>query len=228
MLIFPSLRRPRNYARAVALASEIHLDEMKTLLEMHYDTVHLEAFKSKKTVGRKSELKVFNAVAQSHRKPLNQRTTLPQEFKRIFRSPADEGNWNRISEFKDLLLRTAQGETQIIITAEQANKLANAIETKEDNDNLTDIKKDIIPGVPGGSCITSPALVGKNRKSSSGKKQLADRVRNSSEISVLARPLGSKNKPLVDDFVIEMAKDATWKELKKSPPKPTFDKMLIC
>ena len=227
--LFPIMRRPRNYARAVTLASEIHLDEMKTLLEMHYDTVHLEAFKSKKTVGRKSEYKVFNTVAQSHRKPLNQRTTLPQEFKRIFRSPADEGNWNRLSEFKDLLLRIAQGETQIIITAEQANKLANAIGTKEDNDNLNEIEKGIIPGVPEGSRITSPALVGEHLKSSSRKKQFADRVRNEGDIIVLTRPFESKNKPLVDNFVIEIASDTTWKKLKKSPnPEPTFDKMLIC
>ena len=36
-----SQRRPHNFQRAVQMASEVHIDEMRMLLDTHYDQVHL-------------------------------------------------------------------------------------------------------------------------------------------------------------------------------------------
>ena len=60
-------RRPRDWATAVKNASLVHIDEMRTLLEMHYDDLHYEAYLKKAAAGgpskprktRKSEHRVF-------------------------------------------------------------------------------------------------------------------------------------------------------------------------
>ena len=54
-------RKPVGWDEAVALASEVHLDQMRSLLEMHYDEVHQEKWrqqaeaKNKKVPARKGE-----------------------------------------------------------------------------------------------------------------------------------------------------------------------------
>ncbi len=56
---------------------------------MHYDDVHIEKFRGKKTVPRRpGEYKVFQSVAQAHRKQLCQRVALPKAVKGILRCPA--------------------------------------------------------------------------------------------------------------------------------------------
>ena len=61
----------------------------RTLLELHYDDVHIEKFRGKKKVpSRPGEYKVFQSVAQAHRKKLCQRVALPKTVKAILRCPA--------------------------------------------------------------------------------------------------------------------------------------------
>ena len=56
---------------------------------MHYDDVHIEKFRGKKKVpSRAGEYKVFQSVAQAHRKQLCQRVALPNAVKAILRCPA--------------------------------------------------------------------------------------------------------------------------------------------
>ena len=55
---------------------------------MHYDDVHIEKFRGKKKVpSRASDYKVFQSVAQAHRKQLCQRVALPKAVKDILRCP---------------------------------------------------------------------------------------------------------------------------------------------
>ena len=41
-------RKPHGWSRAIQLATELHLDEIRTLLEMHYDECHMERWKHRK------------------------------------------------------------------------------------------------------------------------------------------------------------------------------------
>ena len=62
------VRKPANWQRAVHLASEVLVAEMRTLLEIHYDHVHLLEWRRKhdeslkKMPKRKSEWAVFRSV----------------------------------------------------------------------------------------------------------------------------------------------------------------------
>ena len=38
-------RKPRGWTKACQIASWMHIDEMRSLLELHYDTVHFERWK---------------------------------------------------------------------------------------------------------------------------------------------------------------------------------------
>ena len=82
-----SSRKPCNWQRAVIMASEIHLDEMRTLLELHYDDVHMNKWKHEnKKCTRDGSYKIFHSVAQTHRKRLNQKITLPKKSKMYCKS----------------------------------------------------------------------------------------------------------------------------------------------
>ena len=53
------------------MASEVHINEMRTLLELHYDAVHIADWRAKfdetkrKMPGRKGEFKVFQSVVDA-------------------------------------------------------------------------------------------------------------------------------------------------------------------
>ena len=72
-------RKPHRWQRAVHMATEIHLDEMRTLLERHYDEIHLERWKHRiKIPARESQYTVFPAIAQAHRKKAEPEAVLAQ------------------------------------------------------------------------------------------------------------------------------------------------------
>ena len=85
-------KKPRTWKAAVKIASWIHIDEMRTLLEIHYDDVHFARWKRKdgKAPLRKGEHTVLNKVAQAYRSRLCQRLVLPKVVKDILRRPGDE------------------------------------------------------------------------------------------------------------------------------------------
>ena len=70
-------------------ASLIHIDEMRTLLEMHYDDLHIakhlrriqrrDGEERVVTKRRKSDYKVFRSVVNSHKRRLCQRIDLPEQ-----------------------------------------------------------------------------------------------------------------------------------------------------
>ena len=60
-------KKPRTWEEAVKIASWIHIDEMRALLELHYDDIHFEKWKRKdgKAPLRKGEHTVPSKVAQA-------------------------------------------------------------------------------------------------------------------------------------------------------------------
>ena len=118
-------------------------------LELHYDDVHLNKWKHRnRAPGRASEFKVFRAVAQVHRKKLNQRITLPKSVKDILQQPQDETDWAKAEQLRVALLSVLQGEEDMVLSAEEAEELAAAI-----RDNHTAKRPDEV----GEGCSTLPA-----------------------------------------------------------------------
>jgi len=84
-----SRQKPKGFANAVRKASLVHMDEMRTLLEMHYDELHVAKHLRRNqgrdgeervvTKRRKSDYKVFRSVVNSHKRRLCQRIDLPEQ-----------------------------------------------------------------------------------------------------------------------------------------------------
>ena len=84
---------------------------MRTLLEIHYDAVHLQRWKHKngKAPTRKSEWHVFNSTIHAHRKQLCQRIILPKAVKNILRMPRDEDDTTKLEQLRDAISREIEG-----------------------------------------------------------------------------------------------------------------------
>ena len=84
-----SVRKPANWRRAIHLASEVLLSEMRTLLEIHYDDVHVTEWRRKhdesvkKMPSRKSQWTVFKSVVNAHQRRPNMRVELPSAIQQI-------------------------------------------------------------------------------------------------------------------------------------------------
>ncbi len=113
------------------MASEICLDEMKTLLELHYDTV------CRKKGKKDREFKVFASAAKAYQRRLNVRLVLPQNIKDVLRSLADE---NRLEPFRQVLKRVIQGAETIYIYSEtEAEAIARAVESGPPNEHGVEV-----------------------------------------------------------------------------------------
>ena len=92
--------RPQAMPRAVAQSSEVLIDSMRSLLELHYDEVHttewMRTHATKRAPARESEYKIFHKVAQLQRQRPNQQLCLPASMKSILRQPSDELQWARL------------------------------------------------------------------------------------------------------------------------------------
>lgn len=89
------VRKPANWQRAIHLASEVLVSEMRTLLEIHFDNVHLIEWRRKhdeskqKMPKRQSQWSVFRSVVDSHRRRPCMRVELPSSILQILRCPQD-------------------------------------------------------------------------------------------------------------------------------------------
>ncbi len=64
-----SVRKRQGWSEAVQCASLVHIDEMRALLELHYDDVRLEKWRGRGCKGRrppkpKSDMKVLDCVGK--------------------------------------------------------------------------------------------------------------------------------------------------------------------
>ena len=91
--------------------SRIHIDEMRTLLELWYDESHYQAWKDKdaKSRQRRGEYKVLSSIAVIHRQRLCGRLALPHIVKCIFRRPQDEDDWSKLEPWGSLVKGFSDG-----------------------------------------------------------------------------------------------------------------------
>ena len=102
---------------AVKIAGWIHVDEMRTLLEIHYDEVHFQRWRSKdgKVPERKGEHHVFKSTINAHRKRLCQRLRLPKEVKEILQTPRDEDNVVKLEQLRRVINKEIEGREYVLL-----------------------------------------------------------------------------------------------------------------
>ena len=152
-----SHRKPHNWQRAVRQASEVLLDEMRTLLSLHYDAVHLENWEakhrcdSKKAPERKGEFMTFRKCIEGHRMRLNQQLELPASVKSIFRKPEDELEWRNLEQLRGVICSLLEAETEITFEGGEVEALANALEANPSAKNPDEVGEGA--KVPAGSRV---------------------------------------------------------------------------
>ena len=182
----------------------MHLDEIRTLLNLHYDDVHLKLSKQKqrKTQARKSAWKVFERTVTAHRSPLCQRLRLPNSVKTVLQSPLDETDMEKLEQLRVAIINELQGaDTVLLESAEQIEAIAAAIEScPEDTKHVDEVAIDCL-GVPACSRVRLTTEC-------TSKVETANAVRNlqpNDVLSIWTRPFGTKREPLTDSFGHKLA-----------------------
>jgi hypothetical protein len=204
-------RLPQHYQRAVQIAGWAHIDEMRTLLEMHYDDVHIQKYRERgtaKTPSRPGDHKVFRGVVNSYRKQLCQRLALPDPVKEILRKPEDEVNWDRLEALRFAIMRSVWGERRLELDEEGAHELAAAMEACATVRRKT-LVDEVGPGtalVPEGSRVLVKVSAPNDFADHRGK--LADGIRRMAgkSVTVHTRPAGTIREPPLCDFGRKLAR----------------------
>ena len=172
---------------------------MRTLLNLHYDDVHLRLSKQgqRKTRARKSAWKVFERTVTAHRKPLCQRLRLPDKVKAILKCPQDETDLEKLEELRLVIIDELQGaDTVLLETPEQIEAIAAAIERSTGDTKFVDELAFDCPGVPAFSRV-------RLKEEHKSKTETATAIRSlepNDLLPILTRPFGTKREPLTDNF----------------------------
>lgn len=241
-----SSRKPHRWQQAVRMASVVHIDEMRTLLELHYDDVHLERWteresrENKRAPERNGEYKVFASVKYARRKQLNQRLVLPKAVKDILRTHEDELRWDKLEQLRRCIMRIVQGEVLIYVDQEELDAVAKAIECNPS----TLFADEVGPGskLPLGARVQVDVDYDPQPSQGRGRgAELNDRraavvaaiKQNGDSLCVLMRPLRTERAPPVDDMGKAMDSNKTMRRIAKDWPgaalsiEATLDRMLL-
>ncbi len=192
-------QRPFGWNKAVSRASEICLDEMRTLFELHYENVHVDAHRHcKKPPTRKSVYKVLPSCKKDYQRNLSVRLAVPRAVKEIFQQMHDETNWGKLEQFRLVLQDICQGTTEVhIANQEESEALATAIRSGPGNNHGIEVG-DGFKKIPAGSFVEIPkAFKGRHSKLET-TAQIYERS-GLEKLTVLMRPLGSKRRPAMLD-----------------------------
>jgi len=219
-------RRPKDWKKACRIAEWIHIDEMRSLLELWYDQRHFNEWKDKhgKVKPRKGEYKVYNAVAMAHRKRLCSRLQLPKVIKEIFQRPSDEDDWEKLEVFRRALVRILEGEEWAQIDREEARAIAMAVKQCTRGEFPDEVGKGC--SLPEGARLQ---LEGGPKM----EQEVIAALNGMDEgwLCFLSRPFGTKRAPLVDTFGLSLFGDKAVGEIasEQSLSAPQcFDRMLLC
>ena len=197
---------------------------MRTLLEIHYDSVHFERWKKRdgKAPLRRSEYHVFTSTINAHRKKLCQRLALPKDVRSILQVPRHEDDPTKLEELRGVILREIEGEEFLLVdTKAQAEGIARAIEGCP--------RGAFVDEVGAGCCLPEGCRVLLDEECQN-KESVANIVRavHNDWLRVRMRPYGTCRAPLVDEFATKL-RDKTVEELEVELTKQEIlDRMLLC
>ena len=126
-------QKKRNWQLAVKQAGLVNIDEMRTLLDLWYDELHLKKWReneenlNKRFQQRKSEFKVFASVAYTHKRKPNVHVALPQRVKDVLLSPYDEKDWDKLEAVRGAIAREIEGEQDFCFDRREIESIASRI-----------------------------------------------------------------------------------------------------
>lgn len=221
-------KKQLEWKKAVKIFEWIHIDEMRTLLEIHYDEVHLQRWKDKygkKTPKRQSEFHVFNGTINAHRKRLCQRLRLPTEVKGILQMPRDEDDAAKLEQLRRVILAEIEGRKLLLLeTAAHVESLARSVEECERTTFVDELGVECQDLLAGSRVVMD--------KTCSDKASVVAAIRQTQPndfIEILTRPFGTARTPPVNGFAEKLASATDVAELLQTLDKPQLlDRMLLC
>jgi hypothetical protein len=124
-------RKPRGWLTAVSQAKEVAVDEMRALLELHYDDVHVAEFWAKRDgrtnlnrrpPQRSSEYALFRSCQSVFRNALNERLALPAAVKECLRCPQHELDWERLEMVRRAIVEIFLGSGELDLSCEEGRR----------------------------------------------------------------------------------------------------------
>ena len=145
---------------AVKVAGWIHIDEMRTLLEIHYDDVHFQRWKQKdgKVPDRKGKYQVLKGTINAHRKRLCQRLQLPKEVKDILTMPRDEDDLAKLEKLREAIVKEIEGREYVLLeTTAHIESIASSVERCKRTAFVDELGENCRGGITAGSRVVFEA-----------------------------------------------------------------------
>ena len=209
------------------IAEWVHIDEMRTLLEIHYDAVHFQRWKDKhgKAPNRRSEFHVFNSTINAHRKRLCQRLQLPMQVKDILKKPRDEDDVNKLESLRMVILKAIEGcENVPLESSAHVEAIARSVEECQRDAFVDELGLDC-QSIPAGSRVILHEQFADKASVVAALRQMQPNI----SIEILTRPFGTARSPPVDAFGKKLWSGTTVKDLLETLEKAEIlDRMLLC
>ena len=214
-------RKPYKLCEVASQARDVHIDQMRVLLEMHYDETHKHRWIEQRRQGlrcgratRSKEKQIMRAVLDYHHSERTDLIKLPQEIKDIFQEPSNENDWQKLTEFRKVLLEFLEGATLVELPdAATAQALADTIRACEDNVAQGLLSADICHAgtskvlIPRGAKIVLPSSFGNLGAKRAKRDHLAAYVEElvrpgaNRRVKILMWPVSSDlAPPILDDL----------------------------
>ena len=224
-------QKPYGWSRAIRAASEVCLDEMRTLFEMHYENAHVDLHRHcSRAPSRKSEYKIKAGVVKDYQRKLSVRLALPRSVKAIFQNMEHEKDWKKLEEFRLALQDICQGKTEVnIANQEETRALVEAIRTAPRNRHGIEVG-DGFKKIPAG-CFVEITNAWKGRHTDPGVAASMFERSGAEKVTVLMRPRYSSKRPcMLDPFAKTLFGEATARQLAAKShldADELFDKMAL-
>ena len=209
-----------NWHKAVKQATAIIVDDMRTLLECHYDDVHLQRWRQKhadaqkRAPERRGKHKVFASVAQSHRRRLHEALELPATVKSILRCPEDETSWSKMEALRRAICRVVEGEKEVFVeSAAELETIAVAIEANGSSKLHDDVGEGCKLRAGVRVLLDTPSRSKRPKPCRTRVAKFVRDLKDNDSLRVLMRPLNTCRAPSLDSFGQEMFSDKSMKEV---------------
>ena len=207
------------------LAAEVLIDEMKALLELHYDDV---CYSAKRDNTRKLNISV--GAARAYYQQLNQKLKLPSSVKDIFRSPTDELKWDRLKRLYVVIQEEWEGTTNIFLnTPDEIEHLAEAIEQCQSRKFADEVGRIADSKLREGMRLVTPFSDG---EPTSSRGQVAAWVRGikiGHHVMVKTRPFHTSREPPADKYSKNLMKSQSFETFVHDKSiEDVRDRFLLC